>query len=189
MLKQSFLKNWVFVMTLFAGFTFTGCEKENKEKGGDIVGIWEYTGARIVEVDWVIQMSATQKKQVEDAFIADLGELFGVMECTSNGKMDYGAGYYQNTYKLDGNKITIYEDGDTFYGTYSVKGNTLQLDLDFVKSDPDLKEYCRTLVVGLTFTRIGDSLRSGAAAKTPTAITDKGFLKSVARSPFKGVEK
>jgi len=176
-------------MTLFAGFTFTGCEKENKEKSGDIVGIWEYTGAKIVEVDWIIQLTAAQKKQVENSLIADMGKSFGVMECTSNGKMDFGAGYYQDTYKLDGNKITIYEDGDTFYGTYSVIGNTLQLDLDFVKSDPDLKEYCRTLVVGLTFTRIDDSLRSGATAQTPTAITDKGFLKSVARSPITGVEK
>lgn len=189
MIKTVFnLKIWTLIIALFAGFTFTSCDKDDDDNDndgsgngeGNIVGIWKYSDVELVDIRWGVAMPSEYKKMMEEMMKEEMADAFATMECTSSGKMDFGAGYYVDTYVLDGNKITIYEAGATFYGTYSVTGNKLQINLDLVKSMPEIAEMCDAFIVGLIFTRIGNSTRSASVVEvSPVLKEEKGILQTL----------
>jgi len=182
-------KTWALFLALVTGFTLTGCfkgnDKDNEDEngvgngrgGGNIVGVWKYYETKIVDIKWAISLSNSEKKEVENVILKVFDNFFPLMECTASGKMDFGEGYYVDTYIVNGEKITIHEHTNTYTGTYSVTGDKLQLNLDFAQFDPDLGELFDTLVLGLIFIRIGDSTRSAHILNDPSDIKQEtGFL-------------
>ena len=159
--KTSFLPVMIFAL---CALVFTSCRKDKDDVkpqgGGSIVGKWQYSDAKIVDVQWTVSMPNDVKKMMEDELKRIAAINFAYMECTASGKMDFGPGYYVDTYVVDGNNITIYESGTVFYGTYQVTGNRLQLNIDFAKTIPEYKQFCNVFIVGVIFNRIGDSTRA-----------------------------
>jgi hypothetical protein len=135
-MKKKFL---YLSMLLFATLLATSCGKDDDD-AGNIVGAWKFDDVKVVNFKVNGQsIPAVYIREMENSLRKEYKDIFGdVLDFTSDGKM-YVNGEYDGTYKVSGNKLTMYEDGETYKTTYSVKNDQLRVSLDMTQY-PEIKE-------------------------------------------------
>jgi hypothetical protein len=129
------------LFTLFALLisilAFSSCEKDDKG-GGSIVGKWKLTDIKIISLKINgVAASSEMLKMYETVLKEDMLKNAAMMEFTADGKAISDGN--EDTYSTSGNKLTLVENGETSEYTYSVKGNTLEINMTQIETEEDMK--------------------------------------------------
>lgn len=171
-------------MLLFAVLMVTSCSKDDNKKDESIVGKWVYSNWTISEakVDGV-KLSSAQLAQVKSSLGDDAVSGFEFdPEFTSNGEF-YINGEYDGTYRVNGNKVTITENGENFDFIYSVTNNRLQLD---ITSTQDSNNY---VVIRLIYTREGGNSSSSILKSSSLKIEQGAAISNAVQAVKKLIKR